>query len=304
MDASISRPLWRTTLRNYVDLTKPTIVILLVFTCLTAMFVAARGVPDLSTLLITCLAGMLSAGGAGAINQYLDREMDGQMKRTAWRPIPSGRVTPLNALLFGLALIAWSILLLGVMVNWLSAVLVLIGAIYYVFLYTIILKRNTVVNIVIGGGAGAMPVLVGWAAVTNALSVEAFILFAIIFYWTPPHSWALALLVNDDYAAVGVPMMPVAKGTEVTYRQILYYSLQLVLITLLPGLLLLLPDVPDMLGWIYLFAAALLGVGIIRYAVALMRKGTQEAARVMWKFSSRYLAMLFLVMIIDRILLG
>ncbi|MEO1290369.1 MAG: heme o synthase, partial [Chloroflexota bacterium] len=189
------------TIKAYLDLMKWRIVLLLVFTTVTAMIVAANGMPSLNIFLATLFGGILAAGGSSAINQYLDRDMDGKMNRTARRPIPSGRVAPINALLFGLGLIAWSVLLLGFMVNWLTAILAFIGSIYYVVIYTMILKRNTVINIVIGGGAGAMPVLVGWAAVTGTLSLEAWLLFAIIFYWTPPHSWALAILVNKDYAA-------------------------------------------------------------------------------------------------------
>src|SRR5690349_8360631 len=165
-----------TLLRTYLELTKLRIVLLLLFTTVTTMVIAAQGVPDLSILIPTIIGGAFAAPGASAINQYLDRDMDALMSRTARRPIPSGRVAPLNALLFGLGLLAWSVLILGMWVNWLTAILTLIGGIYYVILYTIILKRNTVVNILIGGGAGAFPVLVGWAAVTGTLSFEAFIL--------------------------------------------------------------------------------------------------------------------------------
>src|SRR5690606_27392624 len=241
----------RGTLRTYMELAKLRIVILLIFTTVTAMVIAAGGIPDLAVLLPTVIGGSLAAGGASAINHYLDRDMDARMARTARRPIPSGRVSPLNALLFGLALIAWSVLILGLWVNWLSAALALIGAIYYIVVYTILLKRNTVLNILIGGGAGAMPVLVGWAAVTGTVTFEALILFLIVFYWTPPHSWALALLVNHDYARANVPMMPVARGEAVTRLQIVLYSIQLFIITLLPGPF-------QMLGLLYMLAATAL----------------------------------------------
>src|SRR5512145_2278623 len=217
------------TLKTYLELAKLRIVLLLLFTTLTAMVIAAEGVPAWSILLPTLLGGALAAAGSSAINQYLDRDMDAKMARTARRPIPSGRVEPINALIFGLALVAWSVLILGIWVNWLTAGLALFGGLYYVILYTVILKRNTVVNILIGGGAGAVPVLVGWSAVTGTLSFQALILFAIVFYWTPPHSWALAILVNKDYASANVPMMPVARGEEVTRLQILLYSIQLFL---------------------------------------------------------------------------
>jgi protoheme IX farnesyltransferase len=217
------------------------------------------------------------------------------MARTARRPIPSGRVAPTNALIFGLSLIVWAVLILGLLVNWLAAALALGGAIYYVVLYTILLKRNTVVNILIGGGAGAMPVLVGWAAVRGGLSFEAFILFAIVFYWTPPHSWALALLVNTDYARANVPMMPVAKGEEVTRWQILFYSAQLVIITLLPGPF-------RMLGLFYMLAATVLGVGLITMSVRLMNRPDGATAKRMYKYTTAYLAFLFLAMMLDQII--
>lgn len=286
----------RATIRTYLELTKLRIVTLLLFTTLVAMVIAADGIPQVTILLPTLLGGALSAAGASVINQYFDRDMDAQMSRTARRPIPSGRVEPTNALLFGLALVVWSTLILGVFVNWLAALLALGGAVYYVLIYTMLLKRNTVLNILIGGGAGAMPVLVGWAAVTGSLSYPAFILFAIVFYWTPPHSWALALLVNTDYARANVPMMPVAKGEAVTRQQILLYSIMLLLITLLPVAF-------GFMGGIYLLSAVLLGVGLIRAAVTLLREKSGAAARAMYKFSTAYLAFLFMAMILDKILL-
>ena len=294
-----STPTILETLRAYSGLMKWRIVALLVFTTVTSMVVASNGLPQGQALLWTVIAGTMVAGGASALNQYIDRDLDALMARTARRPIPSGRVQPINALLFGLALVAWSVLLFGVFVNWLAASLALIGSFYYVVLYTLILKRNTVVNIVIGGGAGAIPVLVGWAAATGTLALEAFILFAIVFYWTPPHSWALAILVNKDYAAANVPMMPVARGEEVTRLQILLYSVQLVLITLMPGLGLLVPG-DDMLGPFYLVSALLLGGGLIYMAWRLIRLADKAMARSTYKYSSMYLALLFLAMILDR----
>lgn len=286
----------RALVKTYLELTKLRIVLLLLFTTVTTMVIAANGIPKLEVLIPTLIGGAFAAAGASAINQYIDRDMDALMARTARRPIPSGRVAPLNALLFGMGLLAWSVLVLAMWVNWLAAVLALFGGLYYVILYTLILKRNTVVNILIGGGAGAVPVLVGWAAVTGTLSFQAFILFAIIFYWTPPHSWALALLVNKDYTLANVPMMPVAHGEEATRRQILLYSVQLVLISLLP-----LPF--KFLGGIYIVAAALLGVGMIYTAVKLIQRADGAAARTMYKYTTSYLAFLFLVMILDRLLI-
>jgi heme o synthase len=288
-------------LRAYRELMKLRIVLLLVFTTVTAMFVASNGKPEGGVLIATIIGGTLAAGGSSALNQFLDRDMDAKMTRTSRRPIPSGRIAPVNALLFGVALIAWSVLILGMLVNWLAAGLAFLGAVYYVVLYTIILKRNTVVNIVIGGGAGAIPVLVGWAAATGTLSLEAFILFAIVFYWTPPHSWALAILVNKDYAAANVPMMPVARGEHATRIQILLYSIQLLLITLLPGMALFFPNV-KMLGWFYLVSALLLGAGLVYMSVVLIRVASKPMARNVYKYSSAYLAFLFLAMIIDRLI--
>ncbi|XWX04808.1 heme o synthase [Aggregatilineales bacterium SYSU G02658] len=289
------------TLRAYSQLMKLPIVTLLVFTTVTAMVVAADGLPPAHVILPTIIGGFMAAAGASALNQYVDRDMDRRMTRTARRPIPSGRIAPVNALLFGLALVAWAVLILGVMVNWLAAALAFAGAIYYVVLYTMVLKRNTVINIVIGGGAGAIPVLVGWAAVTQSVPWEAWLLFAIVFFWTPPHSWALAILVNKDYAAANVPMMPVARGEEVTRWQILAYSFQLVVITLIPSMGLLLPVQP-MLGGFYTVAAVLLGTGMIYLSLKLIRVADKAVARQLYKYSSLYLAGLFMAMIIDRLL--
>jgi protoheme IX farnesyltransferase len=290
-----SSPELRANLRTYLELTKLRIVLLLLFTTVTAMVIAAGGVPELRRLLPTLIGGALAAGGASAINQYVDRDLDARMTRTARRPIPSGRIVPVNALIFGLALVGASTLILGLWVNWLAGLLALAGALYYVVIYTLLLKRNTALNIVIGGGAGAIPVLVGWAAVTGGLSLQAWILFAIVFYWTPPHSWALALLVNVDYARAGVPMMPVARGEEVTRRQILLYSVLLFVITLLPGMI-------NMLGAFYLTVAIVLGAGLIWMAVRLIQVADKAVARSTYKYSTAYLAFLFLAMMLDIIL--
>ncbi len=283
-------------LKSYLELAKLRIVLLLCFTTVTAMIIAANGFPPAGLLIPTIIGGAFASAGASAINQYLDRDMDAKMNRTARRPIPSGRIAPLNALLFGLALIAWSVLIIGTLVNWLAAGLAFAGAIYYVVIYTVLLKRNTVLNILIGGGAGAIPVLVGWAAVNNSLSFEAWLLFAIVFYWTPPHSWALALLVNSDYARAEVPMMPVARGEAVTRWQILLYSIQLLLISLMPALF-------GSLGAIYLIGAVLLGIGMVRSSVLLIQVADKAMARKTYKYSTAYLAFLFLLMMIDRLVL-
>lgn len=204
---------------------------------------------------------------------------------------------------FGMALVLSSVLILGLFVNWLAAALALAGAIYYVVIYTLILKRNRVVNILIGGGAGAMPVLVGWAAASGSLEMQAFVLFAIVFYWTPPHSWALAILVNKDYAAADIPMMPVARGESLTRFQILFYSIQLVIVSLSPAVLLWLPQAPVMLNRFYLAIATVLGLILVGLAAKLIRRADKATARVLYKYSSLYLALLFLAMIFDRLLL-
>ncbi|MFN8529434.1 MAG: heme o synthase [Anaerolineae bacterium] len=286
----------RATVKAYLELTKVRIVLLLIFTTVTTMVIAANGFPEAGLLIPTIIGGALAAAGSSVINQFIDRDLDAKMNRTSRRPIPSGRIAPENALVFGLGLLTWSVAILAVFVNWLTAILALIGAIYYVVVYTLLLKRNTVVNILIGGGAGAIPVLVGWSAVTGTLTFEPFILFAIVFYWTPPHSWALALLVNTDYARANVPMMPVARGEEATRRQIMLYSVQLVLITLLPVLF-------NTLGPIYLLAALVLGGGLLRSASQLIAKRDGAAARSTYKYTTMYLAYLFLFMIVDKLIL-
>jgi len=286
----------KATLRTYLELAKLRIVLLLLFTTLTAMVIAADGVPQLAVLLPTLVGGALAAAGSSTINQYIDRDMDAKMARTARRPIPSGRISPLHALAVGVTHLTASVLILGLFVNWLSAGLAFVGGMYYVVVYTILLKRNTTMNIVIGGGAGAIPVLVGWSAVTGSLSIEAFILFAIVFYWTPPHSWALAILVNTDYARAGVPMMPVARGEKSTRWQILLYSVLLFVVSLLPSLI-------GMLSWIYLVASVGLGLGLIYMSIRLIQVATKSMARSTYKYSTFYLAFLFMAMILDVLIL-
>lgn len=289
---------WTTLINEYLELTKPRIVLLLLFTTFTAMVVASDGHGfSLATGFFTLLGGAMSAGGASALNQYFDRAMDAQMSRTKNRPLPAGRIKPLNALLFGCGLLAWSVLILAMWVNVLTAILASIGAIYYLVIYTLMLKRNTALNIIIGGGAGAMPVLVGWSAVTGTLAPEAILLFAIIFFWTPPHSWALALLVNADYQRVNVPMLPAKHGTSIARLQIVWYSLLLVLLTLLPYPL-------GMLNIIYFIGACILGSSLLYHALQLLNRDTGKLARRMFRFSSYYLLLLFLLMILDRAMMN
>ena len=240
----------------------------------------------------TCLGGYLSAGGAGAVNHWFDRDIDAQMARTATRPVPSGRVSPHAALAFGCTLAALSLLELSLAVNPLAAALSFSGFLGYVFVYTVWLKRRTPQNIVIGGAAGAVPPLVGWAAVTGSVSGTAVILFFIVFFWTPPHFWALSLLMKGEYEKVGVPMLPVVRGEAETRRQILLYSVLLYAVTQLPFC-------AGGFGTIYLAASLTLGLGFIAGAVRLYRRADRRSALQLYLFSLAYLALLFCSMVAD-----
>ena len=280
----------RQVLGDYTTLTKPRVQSLLLFTTIATMYVA--GDPSLGLVGLTCLGGALSAGGAGAINHYLDRDIDALMKRTADRPVPSGRVAPASALAFGVVLGVASFALLSLTVNVLAAALALSGLLGYVLVYTVWLKRSTPQNIVIGGAAGAVPPLVAWAAVTGSLEWSALYLFAIVFYWTPPHFWALSLLMKDDYERAGVPMLPVVRGETETRRQILLYSVLLVAVTLLPF-------AGRLLDWAYLLAAVALGGAFLALALRLRRSADRRSALRLYLFSLAYLALLFAAMVVD-----
>jgi protoheme IX farnesyltransferase len=280
----------RQVVADYVTLTKPRVQLLLLLTTVTTMYVA--GDPSLSLVLLTCLGGSLSAGGAGAVNHWFDRDIDAQMARTAARPVPSGRISPRAALAFGVVLGALSFVELALAVNLLAATLTLMGFLGYVFVYTVWLKRSTPQNIVIGGAAGAVPPLVGWAAVTGTVDPTALYLFAIVFYWTPPHFWALSLLMRDDYARVGVPMMPVVRGDEETRRQILLYTVLLLVLTLLPVVF-------GFFGAIYAAAALALGGAFVWFAVRLHRRADRRSALRTYLYSLLYLALLFCAMVLD-----
>jgi len=276
---------------DYVELTKPKVQSLLLLTTIATMEVA--GSPSVSRIALTCAGGYLSAGGAGAVNHYWDRDIDARMKRTASRPIPAGRISPRRALWFGITLAALSFGLLSLTVNVLAASLALGGFVGYVGVYTIWLKRRTPQNIVIGGAAGAMPPLVAWAATRGSLSWTAIYLFAIVFYWTPPHFWALSLLMKDEYAAVGIPMLPVVRGEGETRRQILLYSLLLYAVTQLPFC-------AGGFGDIYLGVSMVLGIGFVYGAVRLYFRADRRSALRLYLFSLAYLALLFASMVLDR----
>jgi heme o synthase len=281
--------------RDYVALTKPRIISLLLVTTVATMFVADPAGPSLSVVLWTILGGYLAAGGAGAINHYLDREADARMARTRGRPLASGRIPPAHGLAFGIALGTVAIVQLAVTVNLLAAALSLAGLLGYVLVYTAWLKPLTPQNIVIGGAAGAVPPLVGWAAATGGLDLDALWLFAVVFLWTPPHFWALALLIKDDYARTGVPMLPVVRGEPTTRRQILAYSLILVAVTLLPF-------ATGLFGLPYLVASLALGAGFVALAARLALHPSRRAALRLYLASLAYLALLFCAMGLDRAL--
>ncbi len=275
---------------DYLTLTKPKVQSLLLLTTAATMEVA--GTPSVGLIAATCLGGYLSAGGAGAVNHYWDRDIDARMQRTASRPVPAGRIAPRAALTFGIGLQVLSLLELSALVNLTAALLALGGFVGYVGVYTMWLKRTTPQNIVIGGAAGAVPPLVGWAAVRGGVDPTALYLFALVFYWTPPHFWALSLLMHDEYAKAGVPMMPVVRGERETRRQILLYS----------GLLYAVSQLPmcgGLLGGFYLVASLASSAIFVALAVRLWRRADRRAALTLYLFSLVYLAALFGAMVID-----
>jgi heme o synthase len=287
----------RQSAKAYFLLTKPRIIELLLVTTVPTMFIAARGVPSPWLMAATLFGGALSAASANVLNCYLDRDIDALMRRTARRPLPAHRVDPADALRFGLVLGVAGFVWLWATVNLLSAALATAAILFYVFVYTIGLKRRSTQNIVIGGAAGAVPVLVGWVAVTGRVGLPALVLFAIIFYWTPPHFWALSLRFKDDYAAAGVPMLPVVRGARETSTQILYYTVLLVAVTLL-----LYPA--GRMGALYLAAAVALGGAFIWRALELRRDLTGRRAIRLFSFSNTYLALLFCAMALDAVIRG
>jgi heme o synthase len=283
--------------RDFLMLTKPIVVALLLVTTFAGMVIGARAWPSFSLVFWTLLGGAMAAGGSGAINQYIDRFDDQKMQRTERRPIPSGRLEPAEGLAFGVGISLGAFFLVVVFVNLLAALLVLAGIIYYVLIYSIFLKKTTVQNIVIGGGAGAIPPLVGWAAATGSLNIPSLFLFAVVFMWTPPHFWALALVRRKDYARAGVPMLPVVRGENETRWQIFLYTVELVALTLLLPLF-------GLGGSIYLVSAGLLG-GLLMYSAwKVWKQGGNRLAWKMYRYSSMYLAFLFLALMVDALVLG
>jgi heme o synthase len=288
-------PSVRSQIADYVALTKPRIIELLLVTTVPTMIVAAKGMPSLWLIAATVIGGTLAAGGANAINMYVDRDIDRIMARTRHRPIASGRIAPRNALVFAVTLEVVAFFFLWATVNLLSAVLAVSACLFYVFVYTLWLKRTSSHNIVIGGAAGAAPVLIGWSAVTNSLAWAPVVLFAVIFYWTPPHFWALAIRYRDDYAKVEVPMLPVVASLRTTANRILGYTL------LLWALTLLFAPVAGM-GDLYLGAALVLGAVFTWFAVRLLRDLTPRAAMRVFTWSITYITLLFGAMAVDQLL--
>jgi protoheme IX farnesyltransferase len=276
----------------YVALTKPRIIELLLVTTLPTMIVAKRGLPSIWLMVATLMGGTLAAGGANAINMFVDRDIDKVMHRTQKRPLVTGAMTPSNALIFAIALEVAAFLELWLVVNLLSAVLALSATLFYVFVYTLWLKRTSSQNIVIGGAAGAVPVLVGWAAVTNSLAWTPVVMFAVIFVWTPPHFWALAVKYKDDYAAANVPMLPVVATFRRTALEILVYTVVLVGVSLLLA-------VVAHLGVIYVVAASLLGAVFVAMSIRLWMQATPKAAMRLFSYSITYLTLLFVFMAVD-----
>ncbi len=290
MDGSIIKEKFR----GYVSLTKPRIMVLLLVTAMTGLFLGEQGVPSLTLVIVVLIGGAFASGGASSLNHYLDRDIDSKMNRTKNRPIPSKQISPVEALLFGVVLNALGFLVFIYWANLLSAILAITGTLFYIFVYTMLLKRNTPQNIVFGGAAGAIPPLVGYAAVTGMVSISAIYLFLIIFFWTPPHFWSLALMIKDDYERAGIPMLPVVKGVDHTKRSIFAYTVLLVGLTLMFVWM-------EGMGWLYFITSLVLGSMFVYYAWALLRRGTERATKRMYLYSLAYLFLLFAGIMLDAI---
>lgn len=279
--------------RDYISLTKPRVMTLLLLTSVTGMVLAAEGFPDRVVFIAVLIGGIAASGGASALNHWLDRDIDLEMKRTATRPVASGRVRPMSAFAFGIILNVISFGVLFAWANLLAALLAMTGTLIYVIIYTVWLKRSSVQNIVIGGAAGAIPPMVGWAGVENSIGLEAWYLFAIIFFWTPPHFWALALLIKDDYKAAGIPMLPVVAPRSTTNLSIMLYTILLVALSMAFVV------ATDSLGLIYLIPTIILGVIYLALTARLFRDGSRPAVLGLYKYSLLYLALLFVVIMVD-----
>lgn len=291
--------------RDWFTLLKPRVLSLVVYSGVAGLLVAPGAMhPVLAITAILCIT--IAAGAAGAINMWYDRDIDAVMRRTQNRPIPAGRIAPDSALAYGVGLAVFSVALMGLATNWLAAIVLASSILFYVFVYTIWLKRRTPQNIVIGGAAGAFPPLIGWVAVTGSIAPEPLVLFAIIFFWTPPHFWALSLFAHADYARAGVPMLPVVSGARETRKQVLVYTVALLPVALAPWFM-------GFSGWIYGVSALLLGLWFLRHAWAVWTDAQDEAGRSLtndlpakkcFKYSISYLFILLGVLVVDHLVLA
>lgn len=291
----MSTPQIESQIKDFFALLKPRVMSLVVFTGIVGIYLAPGQIhPFVATIATLCIA--LGSGAAGAINMWYERDIDALMKRTKNRPLPASRMYPETALEFSIMVALISVILMSIATNMMAAFILLVAILFYVFIYTIWLKRLTPHNIVIGGAAGAFPPMIGWAAVTGNINFESVLLFLIIFTWTPPHFWSLALYKHDEYRNAGIPMLPVIAGNEVTRKYILAYTIALVVVSIIPLAI-------GMLGIIYGFGMAILGAKFLEYSYALYKEYSEELARKNFKFSLLYLFLLFTLMIIDRAIL-
>ncbi|MEE8045307.1 MAG: heme o synthase [Dehalococcoidia bacterium] len=293
---TVERSSAMTLLGDFIALTKPRVMSLLLVSAVAGAFIGAGSTPTSEVILAVLIGGAMASGGAAALNMAYESELDRRMGRTKNRPVAEGRISARTAVVYGLALNVGSFAILALMTNVLAAMLAIAGTILYFVLYTVILKRTTTQNIVIGGAAGAVPPLVGYAAVTGSVDLAAWYLFVIVFFWTPPHFWALAIMIKDDYARAEIPMLPVVRGVQHTTVQILLYSVILSAVTVLFGV------VSDALGWTYMIGASLLCIIFIWYAVRLMKEPGRPAATRLYKYSLLFLALFFVLVMVDSVI--
>ena len=282
--------------RDYTTLTKPKVNLLLVITALSAIFLASNNLPSLQVLVAVVIGGTLASGGAGAINHSIDKDIDNTMKRTSKRPVAGDRISRTNALIFGIVLNLLSFLILFLLTNILAAFMAISGTLFYILIYSLWLKKKTIHNIVIGGAAGCFPPLVGWAAVTGNLSLSAWYLFAIIFFWTPPHFWALAMLMKDDYSNAKIPMLPSVVGIDATFKPMMLHTITLVLLTLTMAL------INEKLGLIYLISCSIIGAYYIYITFKISKDYTKEENLKVYKFSLLYMMLFSFIVIIDSLI--
>ena len=283
-------------IKDYTTLTKPKVNLLLVITALSAIFLASNNLPSIQVLVAVVVGGTLASGGAGAINHSIDKDIDNTMKRTSKRPVAGDRITRTNALIFGIVLNLLSFLILFLLTNILAAFMAISGTLFYILIYSLWLKKKTIHNIVIGGAAGCFPPLVGWAAVTGNLSLSAWYLFAIIFFWTPPHFWALAMLMKDDYSNAKIPMLPSVVGIDATFKPMMLHTITLVLLTLTKAL------INEKLGLIYLISCSIIGVYYIYITFKISKEYTKEENLKVYKFSLIYMMLFSFIVIADSLI--